>query len=100
MKTDLTEKLLEARGILILDHRGARKAEVPENTFEAFQRAFDVRATLDESQNLGQIKGILIPTFDEACRLIKHKQNAIFNVEIKSGDRLFCRIAKDAMKVI
>ena len=44
MKTDLVDKLLQNRKILILGHRGSRKADVPENTLAAFERAFDVGA--------------------------------------------------------
>jgi len=134
VKTDLIDKLLVDKKVLVLGHRGSRKADVPENTLAAFERAFDVKAdgieidvetsldgklvvvnrwflnaefslfpwqgTLTEIQRLGLTKGIAIPTFDDACRLIKKRPQAVFNVEIKSSNTLLCRTAKAAMKVI
>ncbi|MCP4118797.1 MAG: hypothetical protein GY737_26070 [Desulfobacteraceae bacterium] len=38
------EKQRQAKGLIILGHRGVRNADVPENTMVAFQRAFEVGA--------------------------------------------------------
>jgi glycerophosphoryl diester phosphodiesterase len=51
-------------------------------------------------QSQGKQKGILIPTFDEVCELIKGKPDSIFNVEIKSSNIGSCRTAKKATKQI
>ena len=44
MKTELVGNMLKENHVLILGHRGSRKAEVPENTLAAFERAFSVGA--------------------------------------------------------
>ena len=61
---------------------------------------FPWEGTLEEIKRLGHTKGIAIPTFDDTCRLIKKRPQAVFNVEIKSSDTLLCRTAKAAMAVI
>ena len=51
-------------------------------------------------QNQGSKKGILIPTFSEVCAFIKAIPDFIFNVEIKSSNKGYCRTAKAATKQI
>jgi glycerophosphoryl diester phosphodiesterase len=51
-------------------------------------------------QNQGLQKGILIPTFGEVCKFIKAIPDFIFNVEIKSSNKGYCRTAKAATKQI
>ena len=51
-------------------------------------------------QEQGYQKGILIPTFDEVCEFIKGIPDFIFNVEIKSSSKGYCRTPKEATKQI
>lgn len=131
---DLTADLKKRKGILILGHRGCRKSTVPENTIEAFKKAFDAGAdgieidvettadgrlvvvnrwflkfnfgffpwerTLSVIRSRAMEEGILVPDFDEVCRFIRTLPSAVFNVEIKSSDKLICRTAREAAKRI
>ncbi len=126
--------LKKTKGILILGHRGCRKAEVQENTIAAFEKAFDVgsdgieidvESTSDNElivvnrwflnkkfdffpweRNFEHIKNkcsqkdLIIPTFDDVCKLIKKKPDSIFNVEIKSSSFGVCKTAKRAVDLI
>lgn len=51
-------------------------------------------------QKQGFQKGMLIPTFGEVCEFIKAIPDFIFNVEIKSSNKGYCRTAKAATKQI
>lgn len=55
---------------------------------------------LNYIQSQGNQQGILIPTFDEVCEFIKGIPDFIFNVEIKSSDKGYCRTAKKATNQI
>jgi len=55
---------------------------------------------LNYIQAQGNQKGILIPTFDEVCEFIKAIPDFIFNVEIKSSNKGYCRTAKATTKQI
>jgi glycerophosphoryl diester phosphodiesterase len=51
-------------------------------------------------QKQGFQKGMLIPTFGEVCEFIKAIPDFIFNVEIKSSNKGYCRTAKAAAEQI
>lgn len=55
---------------------------------------------LDYIQSHGNQKSILVPTFEEVCEFVKGIPDFIFNVEIKSSCKGYCRTAKEATKQI
>jgi glycerophosphoryl diester phosphodiesterase len=61
---------------------------------------FPWECDLNFIQEQGFLKGILIPTFDEVCEFIKGIPDFIFNVEVKSSNKGYCRTAKEATKTI
>ncbi|MFH0998368.1 MAG: glycerophosphodiester phosphodiesterase [Pseudomonadota bacterium] len=61
---------------------------------------FPCERELETIQAYGMEKGIAVPTFDEVCELIIIYPDSIFNVEIKSCDRLLCRTAKQVGRCI
>lgn len=48
----------------------------------------------------GMEKGLAVPTFEEVCELIRVRSDSVFNVEIKSCDKLSCRTAKQVGRII
>jgi len=68
--------------------------------FKSHLGFFPWERDLNFIQNQGLQKGILIPTFGEVCKFIKAIPDFIFNVEIKSSNKGYCRTAKAATKQI
>lgn len=51
-------------------------------------------------RELAREKGVEVPTFNEVCELIRSYPDAVFNVEVKSCDRLMCQTAKQVGNII